>query len=113
MPRLPKATKRSPASSWTTTRMATSSPSRCWMPRGASKSRAPSPLARTRKKIDAGSGDVFADLGFADAGERRLRVQLAMRINELIEASGLTQAKASALLGVSQPHVSELKNYKL
>ena len=24
--------------------------------------------------IDAGSGDVFTDLGFKDAGERRLRV---------------------------------------
>jgi len=56
---------------------------------------------------------VFVDLGFADAEERKLRVQLAMRLNDLIAELGLTQAKAAALFGVPQPHVSELKNYKL
>ena len=70
-------------------------------------------MARKREKVEAGSGDVFVDLGFADAGERRLRVQLAMRINELIAARGLAQATTSALFGIPQPHVSELKNYKL
>lgn len=70
-------------------------------------------MAKKREKVEAGSGDVFVDLGFADAGERRLRVQLAMQINELIAGHGFTQAKASALLGIPQPHVSELKNYKL
>jgi predicted XRE-type DNA-binding protein len=70
-------------------------------------------MARKREKVEAGSGDVFVDLGFADAAERRLRVQLAMRINELIAGNGFTQAKAAVLFGVPQPHVSELKNYKL
>ena len=70
-------------------------------------------MARRREKVAAGSGDVFVDLGFADAGERKLRVQLAMRLNDLIAELGLTQAKAAALFGVPQPHVSELKNYKL
>ena len=70
-------------------------------------------MAKKRDKVEAGSGDVFVDLGFADAAERRLRVQLAMRINELTAGNGFTQAKAAALFGVPQPHVSELKNYKL
>jgi predicted XRE-type DNA-binding protein len=70
-------------------------------------------MARRREKVQVGSGDVFVDLGFADAGERKLRVQLAMRTNELIAGRGLTQAKAAELFGVPQPHVSELKNYKL
>lgn len=70
-------------------------------------------MARRRDKVEVGSGDVFVDLGFADAGERKLRVQLAMQINELIARRGLTQAKAAELFGVPQPHVSELKNYKL
>ena len=70
-------------------------------------------MAGKREKVQAGSGDVFTDLGFADAGERRLRVQLAMRINELIAEGGLKQARAAELFGVPQPHVSELKNYKL
>jgi predicted XRE-type DNA-binding protein len=70
-------------------------------------------MARKAEKVDAGSGDVFVDLGFADAAERKLRVQLAMRLNELIARRGLTQAKTARLFGVPQPHVSELKNYKL
>jgi predicted XRE-type DNA-binding protein len=47
------------------------------------------------------------------AAERKLRVQLAMRLNELIEARRLTQASVAQLFGIPQPHVSELKNYKL
>ena len=63
--------------------------------------------------VDAGSGDVLVDLGFPDADERRLRVQLAMRLNELIADRGLTQASAAKLFGIPQPHISELKHYKL
>ncbi len=63
--------------------------------------------------VDPGSGDVLVDLGFADTGERKLRVQLAMRLNELIAGRRLTQARAADLFGISQPHVSELKNYRL
>jgi predicted XRE-type DNA-binding protein len=47
------------------------------------------------EKVDAGSGDVLVDLGFPDADERRLRVQLAMRLNELIATRRLTQASAA------------------
>ena len=63
--------------------------------------------------VETGSGDVFADLGFADAGERKLRVQLAMQLNALIAKRRLNQAQVTALFGIPQPHVSELKNYKL
>lgn len=70
-------------------------------------------MAKKIETVDAGTGDVFRDLGYADAGERKLRVQLAMRVNELIKECGLTQAKAAALFGIPQPHVSELKHYKL
>lgn len=65
------------------------------------------------KIIDTGSGDVFTDLGYHDAGERKLRVQLAMRINELLQERRLTQVKAAALFSITQPHVSELKHYRL
>jgi|SRR3989338_1046669 len=65
------------------------------------------------KSVETGSGDVFTDLGFRDAGERKLRVQLAMRVNELLQERKLTQTKAAALFGVTQPHISDLKRYKL
>ena len=70
-------------------------------------------MARKRETVEVGSGNVFVDLGFADAGERNLRVELAMRVNDLIDARHLTQARVAALFGIPQPHVSELKNYKL
>jgi predicted XRE-type DNA-binding protein len=63
--------------------------------------------------IETGSSNVFADLGLPDADERQLRVKLAMRLNELLEAEGMTQAAAARKLGVAQPHISELRNYKL
>ena len=63
--------------------------------------------------VDMGTGNVFADLGLADADERQLRVKLAMRLNDLLQAEGMTQAAAARKLGMAQPHVSELKNYKL
>ena len=79
------------------------------------KTKRPAATARPVKpdEVDAGSGNVFADLGFADSDERRLRVQLAMQLNDLITARPLTQAQASALFGIPQPHISELRNYKL
>ncbi len=66
-----------------------------------------------KETVDAGTGDVLVDLGFPDADERKLRVQLAMRLNELVAARRLTQARAAQLFGIPQPHVSELKHYKL
>ena len=65
-------------------------------------------MARKHEAVEVGSGDVFVDLGLADAGERKLRVQLAMQVNELIARRRLTQAKAATLLGIPQPHVSDL-----
>lgn len=70
-------------------------------------------MARRREKVDPGSGDVFVDLGFPNPGEHRLRAQLAMRINDLVAERRLTQAKTAELFGIPQPHVSDLKHYKL
>lgn len=70
-------------------------------------------MAGKHGKVEVGTGNVFADLGFKGASERKLRVQLALRINELLEERGLTQAKAARIFGIPQPHVSELENYKL
>lgn len=63
--------------------------------------------------IAAGSGNVFADLGYADAGERTLKVQLAIEVNRLLKGQATTQAQAAAALGILQPHVSDLARYRL
>lgn len=70
-------------------------------------------MPRRSRAVDAGSGNVFADLGYADAKERTLKVQLAMEVNRLLKARGTTQAETAAALGILQPHVSDLGRYRL
>ncbi len=60
------------------------------------------------KKTDAviaGSGNVFEELGLAGSEDRKLRVQLAARLNELIDEKRLNQTALAKRLGISQPHV--------
>ncbi|MBI2315727.1 MAG: XRE family transcriptional regulator [Betaproteobacteria bacterium] len=70
-------------------------------------------MGTKREKVESGSGGAFVDLGFADAGERRLRAQLATRVNELIAERQLALPETAVLFGVPEAHVSELKDFKL
>jgi predicted XRE-type DNA-binding protein len=63
--------------------------------------------------ITRGTGNVFADLGYADAEERQTKLRLAHAINGVIARRRLTQAAAAEKLGINQPKVSALANYKL
>jgi predicted XRE-type DNA-binding protein len=64
-------------------------------------------------QITRGTGNVFADLGYGDAEERQTKLRLAHAINGVVARRRLTQAAAAAKLGVNQPKVSALANYKL
>ncbi len=64
-------------------------------------------------KVTRGSGNVFTDLGFADAPERRTKLRLAQAINAILGERRLPQAAAAALLGVNQPKISALAHYRL
>ena len=68
---------------------------------------------RQRNRIARGTGNVFADLGFADAAERQAKLRLAHALNQLLAGRKLSQAEAAKVLGVTQPKVSALRNYKL
>jgi len=64
-----------------------------------------------RKKpilAEEGSGNVFADLGFPNPEREELKARLALQVFRLIKERGLTQAEAGAVLGIKQPHVSNL-----
>lgn len=41
------------------------------------------------------------------------KVTLASKLNELLDANGLSQSAAAQLLGMPQPKVSAIRNYKL
>jgi len=68
---------------------------------------------RNNAVVVQSSGNVFADLGLQDAGEKQTRVRLAVAINQIIEARGLSQSAAARLLNVNQPKISALVNYRL
>jgi predicted XRE-type DNA-binding protein len=70
-------------------------------------------MAKRRIEVEAGSGNVFADLGYADAKERTLKVELALEVNRVLKQRKLTQTQAAELLGIVQPHVSDLVRYRL
>ena len=70
-------------------------------------------MAKKRIEVEAGSGNVFADLGYPDAKERRLKVELAMEVNRILQARGLAQAQAARTLSILQPHVSDLVRFRL
>lgn len=63
--------------------------------------------------ITRGTRNVFADLGYADAEERQTKLRLAHAINDVIARRHLTQDAAADKLGINQPKVSALANYKL
>ena len=60
------------------------------------------------KKATVGSGNVFADLGFANPEEELIKAKLVREIRAIIKRRKLTQAKAATLLGLKQPDVSAL-----
>lgn len=62
------------------------------------------------QEITPSSGNVFRDLGFDDeeAAHLEVRSTLMFTIRKLIQDRGLTQTKAAALLGVTQPRISDL-----
>jgi predicted XRE-type DNA-binding protein len=69
--------------------------------------------AELRKRVTRGTKNVFADLGFPNAGERQAKLRLAYALNQVLEARRLSQADAATVLGVTQPKVSALRHYKL
>jgi predicted XRE-type DNA-binding protein len=58
--------------------------------------------------VEMGSGNVYADLAYADADEMLIKAQLVTKIAEIIKRKGLTQTQAGELLGMPQPKLSNL-----
>jgi predicted XRE-type DNA-binding protein len=66
-----------------------------------------------RKTKERGTDNVLADLEFPDAEELTAKTILAKMINDIVLRRGLTQLEAAALLGMPQPKISAIRNYKL
>lgn len=58
--------------------------------------------------IEAGSGNAYADIGLPEAGEMRIKAELARRIGQIVKGRHLTQQQAAELLGMTQPKLSQM-----
>ena len=58
--------------------------------------------------IEIGSTSVYADLGYADAGEIQRKSQLAGEIARAIKARHLSQSGAAGQLGIDQSKISRI-----
>ncbi len=58
--------------------------------------------------VEEGSGNVYADLGYAHSEGMLVKAQLTAKIAEIIQQRALTQARAAEVLGLTQPKVSAL-----
>jgi predicted XRE-type DNA-binding protein len=63
---------------------------------------------KKKAKLEAGSGNVFADIGLPNAEEHLIKAQLVYRIDGLMKARGLKQVDAAKLFGARQPDVSKM-----
>lgn len=63
--------------------------------------------------VTPSSGNVFADLGFAEPEEELAKAQLVSRIQDIVKQRRLTQVAAASLMGIDQPKVSALLNGRL
>src|SRR5215469_3604252 len=66
-----------------------------------------------RKRRQRGTDNILADLGFPDAEELSAKAILAKKINDIVESRGLMQLEVAKLLGMPQPKISAIRNYKL
>ena len=70
-----------------------------------------SEVKNAEKKLleqEPSTGNVFEDLGLADAGEHLIKAGLVVRIGRIIRQRKLTQAAAAQLMGIDQPKVSAM-----
>ena len=59
------------------------------------------------------TGNVFADMGMADAETRLAKAEIARAIRKVLEERGLDEGAAAELLGIGQPEVADLTCGKL
>lgn len=64
-------------------------------------------------RVTPSGGNVFADLGLANADELLAKAELVRQIGGVIDARNLTQKEAAEVIGTTQPKVSDLLRGRL
>lgn len=58
--------------------------------------------------VEAGSDNIFADLGLPNAEETQLKSQIVIVLHRLMKAQKMTQTAAARLVGIGQPDLSHI-----
>ena len=61
-------------------------------------------------KAEAGSGNIFADLGLKDSDELFARAQIGFCVYKIVQGKRLKQREIADVLGIAQSDVSHLMN---
>ena len=59
-------------------------------------------------EVQRSSGNVYADLGLADAEKLKIKTGLVIEIRKAMRRLGLTQQAAAKRMGITQPKVSDM-----
>ena len=62
----------------------------------------------TSETIEMGTGNLFADLGYADADTHLFKAQLVTRMKDVMAERSMTQTAVAKASGVSQPDISRI-----
>lgn len=65
------------------------------------------------KESPKGVDEILTDFEFEDAERLSAKAVLAVKINELLKNRGFSQTQAAGITGMTQPKVSQVRQYKL
>ena len=65
-------------------------------------------MTTRRRKVEVGSGNIFADLGLPDAEHMLFKSTIVIELHRLIKQRKLTQLAAAKLIGISQGDLSKV-----
>jgi predicted XRE-type DNA-binding protein len=63
--------------------------------------------------VEAGSGNVFADMGLPDAEEHLAKAELLLVVRRIVKSRGWTQRKAAKVMGIAESDMSDLMRGRL
>lgn len=66
-----------------------------------------------KRDYEISSGNLYADLNYANSDELQAKSELARELYLIIQSKGMKQIEVSKLFGISQPKVSNLLNGRL
>jgi predicted XRE-type DNA-binding protein len=69
--------------------------------------------AERKEPVTRGTGNVFADLGYSNPGERQAKLRLAYCVIASLDRRKLSDVAAAKVLGLSRASIRALRNYRL